>query len=341
MIAKWLSGLNALTPKLMTGNLPSSLRIIATKPRKVEIDWDDSTEESTLMARAAYVSDETNETTIERGREWARSYRHAGVSKEFTVPNTPNFTADTRIVGLEKRAEGGRAWKVVVKWEDETYLFDLREDTLLQEILGPGIGEGGAIKSPLVWGKVGSQMKLIRVGSDIYTELVEANKVDKTKPPKATDLKVGDVWESKNGDRAAFLGWVSIIEMDHEPGYYGEKDITTLVRVPRIQAWHSLPAYEKSLQKAFDEYHWFQFGFKKSCSYRKLVGKVKVPADWIARVEDKVREEWATKQKESWNRDMLRLANHMSCYCRVMHLGAPGEVVPLKKEWKPWAHLLK
>lgn len=44
----------------MTGNLPTSLRIIATKPRPVEIDGEDGTaEQGSLTARAAYVSDKS------------------------------------------------------------------------------------------------------------------------------------------------------------------------------------------------------------------------------------------------------------------------------------------
>ncbi len=328
----------------MTGNLPANLTIIATKPSSFTSDREDEDGEAvTLKVRAAFVSDAANPKTIEKGRGWARGYRHGGVSREFTVENSPAFMATARVVGLEVRSEGGRAWKVVTEWEGESYLFDLRESTLLDAMTGLGIGPGGKILTPLVWGKVGSQMKLIPVDSAIYKALLEANEVDKLAPVKPADLKVGDVLEAKNGDRAVFLGWVSTIDMEVEEDRYRGTETITLKRLPKMQAWYRIPHWDDSskTQKAVNEMEWWCVDIKKTCSYRKRAGSAKVPVDWTERVEKDIRKGWAEEKTKPYNTSHFRASN-MACWCARMHvtpLGAP--VAALKDEWKAWASFLK
>lgn len=130
----------------------------------------------------------------------------------YSGPNTP--LSDLRIVRLDHRGNGGRAYKVIA--QEGPYagtLFDLREDQLLEAMLTEGVGvNGGVVGGQWVWGSVGSQTKLIRVGSAQYKLAMETTTEAKKKKISARDLVPGQAYSKPDGSEMLFLGFVTVPE---------------------------------------------------------------------------------------------------------------------------------
>lgn len=202
--------------KIKTGNIPEKLTFFVRPPEKVYFRWDDvdydDTEKGTeFTVNPCFISDADNKKTLKTGKHWAESYRYWDQTERkykenkkytsFTVENKP-FN-DLQIITLEIRDKGGRAYKVNAKINGRTVYFDLREDVLLDIMFNSGIKPGAIIKGEFIFARIGSQMKVIRVGSLLHETMIESTKLE-TK--SKLNLEVGGVYCSKNGDEYVFLG---------------------------------------------------------------------------------------------------------------------------------------
>jgi hypothetical protein len=121
-----------------------------------------------------------------------------------------------RIVGLNRRSSGGRAYKVIYP---PNYLVDLRENVLLDIIYNAGINVGGKLNGEYVWSVNGSQMRLIRVGSADYKDITAFDEIRNAKRISIKDLKPGSIYIAKSGPPAIFLGFVSTVFMKPQWDY--------------------------------------------------------------------------------------------------------------------------
>lgn len=167
-----------------------------------------------LTVKPTFAYNPDSKTSPHTAERWAKGYSRYGESEDKlkaepeTFENTP-FSA--RILSLDIRSEGGRAYKVV---DEQNRLFDLREDQLLEALKLCGIGIGGFISEKFVWGTTGSQIKMILVGGDTYKELLEfTKKKNEAKQAKKDGLiftqgklKVGHIYEKTNGTQYLFIG---------------------------------------------------------------------------------------------------------------------------------------
>lgn len=135
----------------------------------------------------------------------ANGWRHRDI-EPVTIENTP--ISGLRIIGLSRRSSGGRAYKVIYP---PNYLTDLREDVLLDAIYNVGVDAGGKMNGEYIWSVNGSQMRLIRVGSEEYQNVVAKDQMVKLPRIPMKDLKEGTIYMSKGGSAAIFLGHISTI----------------------------------------------------------------------------------------------------------------------------------
>lgn len=279
----------------MIGSLPKKLKVFAKTAQEVTTEWDDITYTpiSKETVCPAFITDAENLKTHETAERWAKESRYGSPASKYTVldiDNTPVFTQDSRIVGMEKRSEGGRAYKVIIKFQGVQYYVDLREDVLLDLILNTGIKKNGILPCDLIWGRVGSQMKLVRVNSDLHKELIKANLVGAMKKISNSELEIGGVYENKKGDKFLFLGYVSYLNMETEyvQGNYGQANYNRFLgvkRIDKIQAWYEIPAYDwedTSPNKPWGkEFHYFAFRNPKSLTVKMKVAQYNVNDSWI------------------------------------------------------------
>lgn len=180
--------------------------------------------------------DAANKKTLETALNWSKrrngfneaskkAYDYTAALKtplQITTPNTPK--SGYRLVAVDIRNEGGRAWKVITPAPDY-FLFDIREEYLLSALLNAGCDKGGYLKGEYVWARVGSQMKLVLVGSELYYKILQADNKTNTKEIPLKDLVPGGVYEMKTGNAKMFLGRVNTIKFEekYENGFrYGD-----------------------------------------------------------------------------------------------------------------------
>ena len=195
---------------MISGNIPTKLTLISRSAEEIENHFEGIEESiNKIKVLPTFVADSVNENSIQRGMDWAggrpwETKKYKG--KKTETDNAP--LTDIRIIGLEYRSEGGRAYKVLFGAKD--YYADLREDVLLEAILSVGIEAGGRLNGEYLWARVGSQMKLVRIGSSLHTANLDSMQY-KAKPKiSIKNLEIGRIYIDSREFEHLYLGKYSI-----------------------------------------------------------------------------------------------------------------------------------
>ena len=112
--------------------------------------------------RPTFVVEAENPKTRATAVAWAeRRYWSQPVSKAELIERPNVVIPSVELITLDRRSQGGRAWKVLV---DDTFYVDLREDTLLDVLLYGQDNGQGIIQGPFIWLSMGNGLKLMRYG---------------------------------------------------------------------------------------------------------------------------------------------------------------------------------
>lgn len=199
------------------GNIPEEIVLIQSQKKTISRQLEESKEES-LEVIPIFVSDAANAKTIATGITWANRYVPYNVNPK-PVPvqekrkNIP--ISGYRIFTLENRSEGGRAYKII---SPENKYLDLREDILLDTILHVGINKNGILNGEFLFAKVGSQMKLIRYGSQLH-KAIEKSMIRASNKILDSQLKEGHMYEDLRGMKAIFLGYGNSVNIEIKTKY--------------------------------------------------------------------------------------------------------------------------
>lgn len=234
---------------MRVGYIPENITYVCRKPTKKRTTWDSLKAEITELDVIPCFAAQ-NEKALETARSWGRTWNHEtqqdeDVYEEFESDNTP---IKLQIVGLERRSEGGRAYKVI---NEHGYYFDLREDVLFEAIIAVGIEKDGKMGGEYIWGVLGSQMRLIRNGSALHDSLAELTERKKKKKLSIRDLEPSSVYSTVAGDKEIFFGSVYVD---------GRKKML----------WYTRGTYNH--KEAFD--HYWGFTLKSSHSMVEKVGNI-------------------------------------------------------------------
>jgi hypothetical protein len=232
---------------MIRGSIPEKIVYIDAPSQEFTRTFDDGGEIGvTVRAAKSFVTDAGNEKSIKTGIDWAtrKTRSHTKVKTYLTeeqAKNTDDYvyldskgwhTIDwkegvektykptqevlentpfrgLRILSLEYRSQGGRAYKVL--FGDR--VFDLREDILLDILLTSKVDKG-LIDSEFIWAKVGAQMKLIRAGSKLHEELLKATHL-KNVSTTIKELNYGDVIQTTT-EFLVYLGKHPYVEFKQE-----------------------------------------------------------------------------------------------------------------------------
>lgn len=188
--------------KIKTGTIPKDLKFFEQAEVKITFHWDDIAVEDfqkVTKCHPVFVTDAANEKTQKTAKAWAEqmNWRYRGTTNKdsftSTISERPNDPiSGIRLIGLERRSQGGRAYKALVL---DKYVVDFREDVLLDAILNGGILDNGVLPGEYIFASVGSEMKLIRVGSLLHEKMIEAT--DYWKKDVIDKLEVGGVYRNK------------------------------------------------------------------------------------------------------------------------------------------------
>jgi hypothetical protein len=130
----------------------------------------------------AFICDAYNLKQIETAKSWGaqscaydpktQQYIRNGYSILENLDNKP--ITNVKIIGIEHRGNGGRAYKVMFQLDGKDLYADMREETILDIMYNDGIEKGACLTGEYIW-IADRGCKFIRVGSERY------NKLDKPK----------------------------------------------------------------------------------------------------------------------------------------------------------------
>lgn len=310
--------------RIINGSIPEMLVLYSRKRQKITTRWDDIDLPAVeaIEVTPTFVTRPESASGNETGKRWGD--RIAPV----TVINEPTTL---RIVGLERRNEGGRAWKVVF---GDDKLVDLREDVLLEALRTVGTDVDGYLEGTYVWAVVGSQMKLVRVGSTLHEALEAATQRKALKPISARDFKVGTVYRQPNGDRIVYLGkfqtqWIVDINYHRHVYDYHRTRVEALRTVKWAGGlWIKLEGRynfdrdrdrAKPIKEMFAEVDHYDLQFRNSNpKVVEVVGTVELPDDIVA---------WVREMGNAANQAMVaRYPNtsYLRGFARLFNLALPG-----------------
>lgn len=271
------------------GYIPATMTYVQREESEVSDYWEDdifSDEPATKRkVRETFVVDKANPKTRKTATDWAEaSWRSSSKKATFTdIVNDP--ISEVEVVSLDIRGKGGRAWKVLLH---DKYYVDLREDVLL-DCLRNGTGvRNGKLQGPFQWCGVGTQMKLVRVGSKLYEAVVEAGKRKVSKRVNKNKLVVGGIYYDKRGLRSVYLGQVDTEQVvDLSKGPQEIPPYFSVCKVRNMQLWCDLQNYAKTLKAVLEpergknQCPWLYWCFKtaKERAFIGMEGQEKVPAN--------------------------------------------------------------
>jgi hypothetical protein len=194
--------------------IPEKIVYISGKKTTISLSFDDyKTVILSEEVTPAFIASATSEKSIETGKEWVRN-------KNFDISIEPSLCfvenkeiTSIRVVGLEHRSQGGRAWKVVLP---NGFFVDFREDILLETIRTVGVKEGGFLNGSFVWASIGSQIKLIRVDSELYKQIIKENKISAISSVQCSELEPMTFYRERKGDVALYLGKVRCLSVENK-----------------------------------------------------------------------------------------------------------------------------
>lgn len=289
--------------KVAVGSIPEKICYVYSNKQEVavgcawDISWydnDDGPKTVKETVTPAFPTEDGDSKSLTRAKEWAeRSYYNEKkrVSQTEVVENVP--VNNVRILSLEERGNGGRAYKAII----HNYYVDLREDVLMDTVLKVGIEPGGILKGEYVWAKMGSQMKLVRIGSELHRLIMEFESKKDIKPVGKGDLEVGGVYQDRKKNRAIFIGYVNTTGFKEEkkPDYYDRAnkkptfnyETTTIKKGLLFYEIYNFETVEKSVKEMTTKDSDYQYKIVKSHSYIEKVGQVQLTDGLIERLRSK------------------------------------------------------
>lgn len=337
----------------------------AEVPHQIQIPYFLNDQEILTIKQDRYNRDVFNYNGRDDG---VFNYRYNWTQPEFkdkvgqkyiniTVPD-PNFKEpiviiedngpidDIKIVGLEHRGNGGRAYKVIV---DGKYYFDLREDVLLELMITVGIKKGGILNGQYCWARIGSQMKIIRMGSMLHYKMLDASELHNKKKLTTADLEIGCCYRTKT-QTLIYLGNFDTIDINQERNKngYGARDYSYKPVIKKnhqlwldvggwaIKEWRDKNDYSKEqFDGLLNQDHWYySFLFKKSLPpiILKEKEKLELPIDFI----EKIRNASKLKMKKALLEDNNKsdILYTMSSYAETIHIVKKGDTLELSEEFK-------
>lgn len=304
----------------MNGNIPEKLVYVCAPKRTLNSRWDDSDESiAKVEVSPAYISDAENKKTLASATRWAQRPNYT--PETFAYDNNP--IRGVKIVGYSHRSEGGGSYNAIVY---DKFYVDFRDDVMLDVIINSKIDKG-VILDDFIWARVGSNMKLVRVGSWLHGQMVEATAQDATKPIE--DLVFGGVYESKSGDTAIFLGShpnLVSYSLTKESGRAWNNPNPTIKKTDYKTALVFHRVYLNAISKQFEfrpSYH--NVDIKKSHSYRKKVGDVIVPLNWKAQIWNELSSSISARapRTSSWGKKEYGYWRDIAYYSSALSLVKP------------------
>lgn len=200
-----------------------------------------------VNVKPAFPYDPNSESSSQTALKWSRQKSRYDIPNDKIEPEIIfrlNDPIELTILSLEFRGNGGRAYRVI---DSNKYLFDLREDQLVEAITQCGISAGGKINGTFVWGKLASTTRLMLVGGKLHTEMLELTEAIKNNSISPSKLKPNSIYETPSGIWRTFIGRA---KMPNGQKYYAFYELPDYPTTPNTvdrdyKQWAKLTLTEK------------------------------------------------------------------------------------------------
>lgn len=239
----------------MSDRLLDGIAYVSRKPYKmVDLNGND------VIVCDTFPFNPESKTSPETAKSWAKSrfWNDTSDVEEPIINLRKNDPFKVKILNLEFRSEGGRAYKVI---DSDGRRFDLREDQLVEAMRFSGIDAGGQIRGDFVWGISGSQIKMVHIGGKLHTKMVNyVHQLETQKAVSLANLQVGSLYAKRHGyGDSLYLGKLTHPDLEgthhaflevyvpEDPSYYNELGKRVeLVYPAGLNALQKLEFYRKT-----------------------------------------------------------------------------------------------
>lgn len=264
-----------------TSRIVKEVCYVTKKPETVEDIFGNK-----LSVRPTFPYNPESKTAPATAQRWARGWHRYDEKVEDREPELfKNIEFDVTIMNIEKRSEGGRAYKV---YDEDMRMFDLREDQVTEAIRHCGIAAGGRVCGKFTWGILNGSLKMVLVGGTSHAamlknmeEMQKREEAVKTGTALSPDkLQFGHIYKKKDETIHLFLGKVKLagaksssyatLELPQKPTFYRDEEISSCGaefikennESKRIaQAWPNMTWEERtqfawidSMKRTYEEY---------------------------------------------------------------------------------------
>lgn len=339
------------------GSIPDEIAILSSIQRPVYQGWEEGIaieNGQQVIVTPAFISDASNPRTIASAITWAENARryYDEKTRQQIVKSDPvkkevkkNLPfRDMRVVTLEYRGNGGRAYKVITP---DNYYFDLREDVLVEAMLKEGVRAGGYVNGEFIWARVNTSMKIVRIGSELHEALVSANEKRTLTKIANKEFVPGGVYETKSNERYIFIGWVDSTEYPYTYSKAwmnasmftraGSSTVPSLdvsrVEVRNKMLWFRYPWRSKRHDKETWEkmrLEPFSYYIEDKMNVVKLIDTYELEPNHILMIREKACE---SLQEFASNSNPMDMIPHMSARARIACLRPAGMDLPDPDEY--------
>jgi hypothetical protein len=224
-----------MSDKVVIGFFPKQICYVGSIKQNVavgcewDIDYGANGNNKTEEVIPAYPVNNDDKKSIAAAVSWAEQNirifnKNALLSHTKEVIDN-NIITNVRLLKLETRGNRGTVYKALVN----NYYVDIREDVVLDTVLQEGVEVGGILKGEFIWAKCGSQIKLVRKGSELYKLIAESESKINLKLIPKKKLEVGGVYRTKKKDTFIYLGNVNTTQFissdsNQKPNYWNNYD---------------------------------------------------------------------------------------------------------------------
>lgn len=293
--------------KVAVGSIPEKITYVYAGQQEVavgcewDIEWNHKGYDSKVAMQKvtpAFPVDSADKKTMERAISWAKRGRWDQATNEmifdpYYSKEVDNLSiTNVKVLSLQHRGQGGRAYKALI----DNFYVDLREDVLMDTLLQSGVDAGGILKGEYVWAKLGSQTKLVRVGSELYRLITEFDSKKDIKPVGKKDLEVGGIYQDRKKQQAIFIGYVNTTRFtltNQVPSWQRENEKATFdfkqTTVKKSLLFYDLHDYEElkdTLTNIKNGQRTYRFKIKKSHTYIEKIDQVVLPDDIISHLRN-------------------------------------------------------
>jgi len=187
--------------KVVVGSIPEKIAYTYTKENEVLVgsSWDSEYSYDEKKHISKYEKEKVlpvhvtsnDEKSVAKIKKRVGGWNGQNTSTTIEVENKP--ISNVRVISSGYRDQ---SYKALI----DKYYIDLTDDVLMDTMLQTGVAPGGVLQGEFIWAKIGSQMKLIRIGSELYNLVM---KFEETKE------KAGSWWSlSRQKEKQSNLSWI-------------------------------------------------------------------------------------------------------------------------------------